>query len=331
MKALVTGSTGFLGSHLVEALSGAGHHVRALHRQTSRPDALAGLIYEPALGDLLDPPSLAAAMAEVDWVFHPAAVADYWKRGREVLYRVNVEGTRNVLSAALEAGVKRVVFTSSVGALGLGRTGRDPGAFIDETCSFDLPPKYFPYGHSKHLAEGVVAEFVARGLDAVIVNPAIILGPRDLNFISGSLIKEVYHRRVLFIPPGGSACVDAADVAAGHIAAAERGRTGERYILGAVNLSYREAFQIVAEVVGVRLRRPTLPRFLLRPIGLVVDLFNAVWSGPPLVDGNQVRLSGTHLYVDWSKAEGALHWRPVYSFRQMVERTFAWYRENGYL
>ncbi len=331
MEVLVTGSTGFLGSHLVEALGRAGHRVRALHRPTSRLEALAGLNYQPALGDLLDPASLAAAMAGVEWVFHPAAVADYWKRGTDLLYRVNVEGTRNLLAAALEARVKRVVFTSSVAALGLGGERPAPDVLIDETHRFDLLPERFPYGHSKHLAEEEVAEFVAQGLEAVIVNPAIILGPRDLNFISGSLIKEVCKGRIPFIPPGGVCYVDAADVAAGHIAAAERGRTGERYILGAVNLSHRQAFQTVAEVVGVGLRRPGLPRPLLGPLARLVDLFNAVWPGPPPVDGSQVRMSGSYLYCDWGKAQRELAWEPIFSFRQMVERGFGWYRENGYL
>lgn len=331
MKALVTGSTGFLGSHLVEGLTQAGHQVRALFRNTSRLDALQGLDYQAAIGDLLDPASLQAALAGVEWVFHPAAVADYWKKGQDVLYRVNVEGTRNVLDAALQAGVKRVVFTSSAGALGLGCACQDPQTRIDESYLFDLPPKHFPYGHSKHLAQGIVAEYVAQGLDVVTVNPVIILGPRDLNFISGSLIKEVYRRRVPFIPPGGNAYVDVTDVVSGQIAAAERGRAGERYILGAVNLRHQEAMWTVAEVVGVRLRRPRLPRWALRPLAGAVDAFNAVWPGTPPVDGNQIRLSGCYLYFDWNKAERELGWRACVSFAQMVRRTFEWYKQNACL
>ncbi|HID89848.1 MAG TPA: NAD-dependent epimerase/dehydratase family protein, partial [Anaerolineae bacterium] len=161
MKALVTGSTGCVGANVVAALLRRGYEVRAMHRPTSRLDALEGLEVEQVVGDILDPPSLARAMEECDWVFHVAAVSDYWRTPPEVIYRVNVEGTRNVVEAALRAGVHRLIYTSSVGALGIPPEGR----LLDESSVFNLPPHRFPYGHSKHLAEEVVREAVAEGLD----------------------------------------------------------------------------------------------------------------------------------------------------------------------
>lgn len=330
MEALVTGSTGFVGANLVEGLTAAGHAVRALHRSSSRLDALAGLRYESIIGDVLDPTSLAAAMDGVDWVFHVAAVSDYWRQDSTArLYQVNVEGTRHVLAAALAAGAGRVVFTSSAAALGV--PAADGGHPLDESATFNLPPARFPYGHSKHLAEGVVREYASRGLEAIIVNPTIILGPRDLNFISGSIVREVYRRRVPVVPPGGVNYVDVADVVAGQIAAAERGRPGERYILAGHNLTHQQALATVAEAVGVPPPRLRLPRTLIGPLANTVDLFNRLWPGEPLVDGNQVRLMKHALFFDGSKARRELGLGAPLPFRVSVERTFRWYRDNGYL
>jgi dihydroflavonol-4-reductase len=330
VKTLVTGSTGFVGANLVEGLTAAGYEVRALHRSSSRLEALAGLSYESVVGDVLDPASLVSAMDGVDWIFHVAAISDYWRQeGTARLYRVNVEGTRHTLEAALAAGVRRVVFTSSAAALGVPPS--DGGHLLDESATFNLPPARFPYGHSKLLAEEVVREFVGRGLEVVIVNPTIILGPRDLNFVSGSLVREVYRRHVPVIPPGGVNYIDVADVVAGHIAAAERGRVGERYILGGHNLTHSQAITIIAQVVGVPPPRLRLPRLLVGPLAVAVDLFNRIWPGEPLVDGNQIRLLKHILFFDGSKAQRELGLGPPTPFQASVERTFQWYRANGYL
>jgi dihydroflavonol-4-reductase len=334
MRALVTGSTGFVGANLVEALGAAGHAVRALQRPSSRLDALAGLTYEPAIGDVLDPSSLRAAMDGVDWVFHVAAVADYWRQGGTArLYRVNVGGTRNVLEAALAADVRRVVFTSSAASLGIPpeNNERNIAQPVDESATFNLSPTLSPYGHSKHLAEQVVQASVNRGLEAVIVNPTVILGPRDLNLISGSLVVAVYRRQVRVVPPGGVNYVDVSDVVAGQIAAAERGRVGERYILGAHNLTHQQVAVTLAQVVGVPPPRLHLPWTLMDPLAVAVDLFNRIWPGEPLVDGNQVRLMKNRLFFDSSKAQQELNLGPPIPFRTSVERTFQWYRANNYL
>ena len=243
MLALVTGATGFIGANLVEALGQRGWRVRALHRAASSLKALAGLAYESAIGDVTEPASLAPAMRDVDVVFHVAAVADYWRSDPSRLMQVNVEGTRNVLRAAREAGVRRVVFTSSCAAL-----GQPPfGQAIDERAQFNLRPDDFPYGYSKYLAEQVCQEFVRAGLDVVIVNPAVVFGPRDVNLVSSSLVIAAARRGLPFALPGGVSAIDVADVCAGHIAAAERGQTGERYILTAENLTYAQLFALLAE------------------------------------------------------------------------------------
>jgi len=327
MKALVTGSTGFVGANLCAALVERGWSARALHRASSRLDALASVAVEHAIGDVTEPESLAEAMRGCDVVFHVAAVADYWRQAADKLYRVNVEGTRAVCQAALEAKVSRLVFTSSVASLGIPKRSE----LIDESHEFNLPPERFRYGHSKLLAEGVVREFVVRGLDAVVVNPSVILGPGDLNLISGSIVIEVASRRVPPVyPPGGTNYIDVADVCAGHIAAAERGRTGERYILAAHNLTHREAMQIVCEVVGAPVPRLRIPRALIRPLAAMLDLAAKIAGRSLPMNGDQMRLSAEFIYFDASKAIHELNLAQT-PFREMVERTFDWYKIHGYL
>lgn len=327
MRAIVTGSTGFVGANLCRALAERGWSARALHRASSRRDALAGVQVEHALGDVTEPETLPQAMRGCDVVFHVAAVADYWRQGVEKLYRVNVEGTRAVCQAALEAGIKRLVFTSSVASLGIPQ----PGRLADESHQFNMPPERFRYGHSKLLAEQVVREFIARGLDAVILNPSIILGPGDLNLISGSIVIEYARRRAPPVyPPGGVNYIDVADVCAGHIAAAERGRTGERYILAAHNLTHQRAAQIVCEIVGAPVPRLRLPRALIGPLAMLVDLAAKIAGRPLPLNGDQLRLSGELIYFDSSRAVRELA-LPQTPFRETVERTYQWYKANGYL
>ena len=327
VRALVTGGSGFIGANLVAGLVEEGISVRVLHRETSSLEALQGLHYETAIGDILDEPdALAAAMAGCHWVFHVAAVADYWRQPRDRLYRVNVEGVRRVLAAARHAGVARFVFTSSVAALGLPR----PGEYLDEEHTFNVRPSHFPYGHSKHLAEQEVQSAVAQGLDAVIVNPTVVLGPRDVNQISGSIILEAARGLVRFVPPGGVNYVDVGDVVAGHIAAARRGRVGERYILGAHNLSHAEAIPIICRVVGRRPPRLQIPGWMLPPAAVVVRAARALFGRPRALDESQVRLLGAEIYADAGKARRELD-LPQTPFLEAVQEAYNWYNKHGYL
>jgi len=324
--ALVTGATGFIGANLVEALGQRGWRVRALHRAASSLKALAGLAYESAIGDVTEPASLAPAMRDVDVVFHVAAVADYWRSDPSRLMQVNVEGTRNVLRAAREAGVRRVVFTSSCAALGQPPFGRA----LDERAQFNLRPDDFPYGYSKYLAEQVCQEFVRAGLDVVIVNPAVVFGPRDVNLVSSSLVIAAARRGLPFALPGGVSAIDVADACAGHIAAAERGRTGERYILTTENLSYQQLFTMLAEVVGRPCPRLILPRWVFRLAAPMVGFARDRLGVRLPVSSEQVRFAAETFWFDASKArcELGLTPRPV---REAIQRTYDWYVAHGYL
>ncbi|HVU13648.1 MAG TPA: NAD-dependent epimerase/dehydratase family protein [Phototrophicaceae bacterium] len=325
MKALVTGATGFVGAHIVRLLSEQGHSPVALHRASSRLDALAGLTYASALGDVTDLEALRQASVGCDWVFHVAAVADYWRADKARMYEVNVEGTRKVLQAARENGVQRVVFTSSAAAVGF-----HDDRPSNEQDAFNLAPERFPYGHSKALAEAVAQEAVQAGQEVVIVNPVVVLGPGDLNIISGDFVLKIKRLQwTVPVPPGGVAVIDVRDVARMHIAAATQGQVGERYILGTANYPYRQWFGMVADGVGAAHPALPTPRWALPPLAALFDGLRALGLQPP-VDGNQTRLGARNIYFDFSKGWNALG-QPQIDMQQSIADTYSWYREHGYV
>ena len=327
MKVLITGATGFLGSHILRQVLEAGYDARALYRSTRKLEALAGLDFEAVHGDLDDKAALERACAGCAIVFHVAAKADYWKDDdRDALWRINVDGTRNLLSAAQAAGVGRVIFTSSASTIGI-RPGTEPS---DETDNFNLGPQRFWYAWTKHKAEQVVDDFVAEGLDVVTLNPTVIIGPADLNAISGSFIIETArYQWLLPMSNGGLAVIDVRDVARAHLNAIERGRSGERYILNTANLSYRDWFRMIARACDVRPPMFTTPNWLLEPTARLIDLLRALGLHTPM-DANQTRLGGTYVYFDGSKAQRELC-RPQVDIEISLRDTFEWYQQNGYI
>jgi dihydroflavonol-4-reductase len=326
MKALVTGGTGFIGSHIVRVLVEAGHQARVLHRQNSKMTALSGLSYESAIGDILDLNALCAACEGCDWVFHVAAVADYWRADQSKMFEANVEGTRRVLDAARQTGVKRIVHTSSAAAVGL----RDDGKPGNETLPFNLPPEHFSYGYSKALSERVVMEAVENGQDVVTVNPVVVMGPGDLNMISGSFITQIkQYGHFAPVTSGGIAVVDVRDVARWELLAVEKGHTGERYILGTANYTYTELFAIIADTVGVGRPFIYVPNFLL-PLSVFMAELAARLKIKLPVNADQIRLSGRNVYFEYDKTWTELG-TPQVEMRDSIRATYQWYRANGYL
>jgi len=326
MKALITGGTGFVGSHLVRVLNEAGHDVRVLHRTTSKLTALEGEQYESSIGDVTDLDSMRAAFAGCDWVFHVAAVADYWRADKEHMFDVNVEGTRKVLQAAQDTGVRRIIFTSSAATIGI-RRDEQPA---DENDLFNFSPEQFPYGYSKVLAEEVVQEAVANGQDVVTVNPSVILGPGDLNMISGTFIVQTKRfGRLIAYTSGGIGVIDVRDVARYHLLAAEKGISGERYILNTENYHLKDWFNLLADTVGVGRPVNYAPDFALPIVAAVIDGLQGLGIKTPL-DSKQVRLGDKFVWFDGSKAHQAFG-EPQIPMPQSVEDSYKWYVEHGFI
>lgn len=325
MKVLVTGASGFIGSQLTRLLVRQGHDVRVLRRATAKTLMLDDLSVEHVLGDILETETVDRAVAGCELVFHAAGLSSYWRAQRDQIYRVNVEGTRVVMDACLRTGVPRVVHTSSVAAIGVRRD-----APADENTPFDAFSAAWAYGDSKHRAELEVRRAVERGLNAVIVNPAAVIGPGDHYLISSSMIVEFARRPIPAVPRGGVCLADVDAVVQGHLSAAERGRTGERYILGGQNLTNLEVATTICEIAGRRPPRFTIPGWMLGPAALAVDAYNRISSRPPIVTGEQLRLDACNVFYDSSKAVSELDY-PLLPFRGAAEKAYRWYREHGYL
>jgi len=321
MRALVTGATGCVGANIAEALLARGYSVRALRRTTSRLDALEGLSCEDAMGDLLDRRSLEAAMDGCGLVFHAAAISQHWRNSLEELYAVNVTGTRNVLAAARAAGVRRVVVTSSVAPLGVPVFARQ---WLDEASCYHRPPARFHYAHSKLLVEADVARAVAEGQDVLCVNPASVIGRRDVNFVGGEILRLVKRGLFLVAPPGGMGIVSAGAVGLGHVLAAERGVAGERYVLNGENIEHIALLRLTASVVGGRAPLCTLPKAMIQLPVEVTWLASRILGFPYPAAAAQADLSVRDMYFDGSKAVRELGF-PVVSARAAIEEAWDWY------
>lgn len=323
---LVTGGTGFIGSNLAIALRNEGYHVRILRRPDSDLRAIGNADVEHCLGDVRDPQSIARAIKGCDTVFHTAAVVSYWPKERERMYDVNINGTRNIVQACLESGIERFVHTSSVAAVGFPKEG----TWADETNAFNWEPYNVGYRISKHRAEDEVFLAGKNGLPAVIVNPSIVIGPRDIHFNGGQIIRDIYKKRLFFYIDGGMNVVYVDDVVRGQIAAARQGRIGERYILCGENLPLRDVFRITAEVVGGIVPRIRLSNSIVRTVAGVAEAVGNVLNRKPWVTKELVTRAGTSYYFSCAKAQQELGYTFI-PLRDAVQRTFTWYRSNGFL
>jgi dihydroflavonol-4-reductase len=298
--------------------------VRALHRKTSSLRALDDLPIERVIGDILEPETLRSAFEGVDWVFHTAAQADYWRYPKLVL-RTAIEGTRNVMLAAKEAQVQRVMLTSSSAALGVPARGE----VLNEEHKFNLPPNLFTYGYSKYQAEIEALKTAESSVELVILNPSIVLGPGDINRISGTMVIEAAKGWGFFWLEGGDNYIHVTDVVMGHLSAARRGRPFERYILGGENLPHRKAFTILTEIVGRRPPWLKIPGWFIEPAAKLLDWMRPLVTLP--FNSTHLRLSRHYLYCDTSKAQQELDLPEPRSFRQAAQEAYDWYLEQGML
>lgn len=325
---LVTGGSGFLGSSVVRALIARGSRVRALARSTSPRANFQGLACEVVTGDLTDRGSLKAALRGVRYLFHVAADYRLWARDPSVILRANVEGTRNLMEEALRAGVERIVYTSSVAALRVaGATGP-----VDETAALAAEEAIGTYKRSKTMAERAVEALILKDkLPAVIVNPTTPIGPRDIRPTpTGRILLDAARGKIPAFVDTGLNFAHVDDIAEGHLLAFERGRIGERYILGGENLSLRELLGVVAGLTGRRAPRLKLPRGPLYPLAFGAETFARLTGKEPLLTVDGLRMSRYHMFFTSAKAERELGYRSRPA-REGVIDALAWFREAGYL
>lgn len=327
MDALVTGGTGFVGANLVRELLRDGATVRVLVRPTSDPRALKECHVEIAVGDLLDFNSIRRAATGCRVVYHVAADYRLWARDPSELYRVNVEGTRRVLAAVAEAGVERVVYTSTVGALGIPKDG-SPGT---ETTPVALSDMVGPYKRSKYLAERVAEEFASRGLPVVMVNPSAPVGPWDVKPTpTGKMIVDFLNGDMFATLNTGLNLVHVRDVARGHILAAERGRVGEKYVLGHRNLPLSEIFQLLAGLTGLPAPRFRIPYPVAWLAAVAFEGIARLRRGEPRVPLTAVRMAAKRMYFSPEKAVRDLG-LPQTSVEDALREAVEWFISHGFV
>jgi len=325
--ALVTGATGFVGNAVARALLKSGRDVRVLIRRNSNPKELSGLGVEIFYGDLRKPETLGPALHGCRELYHVAAQYTFFNPDPKQIYASNVEGTHNILAAAQRANVAKVVYTSTVGAVGIPEDGK-PGDEETPITIFDCKGHY---KRSKFLAEQEAMNFYRKGLPVVIVNPSAPIGVRDVKPTpTGKMILDFLNRKMPAYIDTGLNLVDVDDVAVGHILAAERGRAGERYILGHRNLHLREILQELSALTGLRAPRVKMPHAVALGFAYFSEGVSRLTKKPPAVEVEAVQLGKKKMFFSAEKAvrELGLPQTPV---RTALQKAVDWYLANGYV
>lgn len=327
MKAFVTGATGFIGSNVVRALLERGDKVRVLVRPNADSRNLDGLDVEWMHGDVQDPDSIERGVAGCEVVYHVAALYSFWVRPRRTIYDVNVEGTRNVLQAALQAKVDRVVYTSSVATLGL----REDGKPADETTPVDVRSIIGDYKKSKYLAEQVALEY-AEELPVVIVNPSFPVGRGDIKPTpTGRTILDFLNRRMPAYVETGMNVVDVEDVAKGHLLAAEKGRVGERYILGGENMTMRKLLDLLSQITELPAPHVRLPYYPILALSYLNTAYCSLFPRRvPRMTPATIRMSRHHMFFDPKKAVTELD-LPQTPAKEALRKAVDWFTSQGYV
>jgi len=326
MKALVTGATGFVGGAVARALVNSGIDVRVLARAGADLQNLQGLTVERVEGDLRDPASLRKALTGCRQLYHVAAHYALWAKDPSIFYNINVTGTKNLLEAACEAGTERIVYCSTIGAIGLPPGG---GLGTEET-PVSIEQMAGHYKRSKYLAEQEVLKLAKAGLPVVIVNPSAPVGAGDVKPTpTGQIIVDFMKGRMPAYIETGMNIVDVDDVAAGHLLAMQKGRIGERYILGNKNLMLREVFGILSRLTGVKAPTIKLPRLAILPLAYLNQWIANLTGRPPRIPLEGVKMAKYKMHYDCSKAIRELG-IPQTPPEVALEKAVRWFRDHGY-
>ncbi|MEH2070832.1 MAG: hopanoid-associated sugar epimerase [Nostoc sp.] len=325
-RVFVTGGTGFIGAHLVRLFLQQGYTVKALVRSSSNLQNLCGLEVEIAKGDLNDA-NLWEQMSDCQYLFHVAAHYSLWQADQELLYRHNVLGTRNVLLAAEKAGIERTVYTSSVAAIGVGSSGE----VVDETHQSPLEKLVGNYKKSKYLAEQEAIQAAAKGQQIVIVNPSSPIGALDIKPTpTGDIILRFLRREMPFYLDTGLNFIDVRDVAWGHLLALERGKPGDRYILGHQNLSLKQVLEQLADITGLPAPQRSIPAWLPLSVAWVDEKILAPLGKSPSVPIDGVRMAKQPMYYNATKAVRELG-LPQSPLKGALQDAVDWFVAQGYV
>jgi dihydroflavonol-4-reductase len=328
MKAFVTGATGFLGSHVARVLGEQGADLRLLVRSTSNLRNLEGIKAETATGDLRDSSSLEKGMSGCDTVFHVAADYRLWVRDPAEMYRSNVDGTKAILDAARKHGVRRVVYTSSVATVGFTGNGHP----ADEDSPVSLADMIGPYKRSKFMAERLAMEAGGSGMHVVVVNPTTPVGEQDVKPTpTGRIVVDFLKRRFPAYVETGLNLVDVRECAVGHVVALEKGRTGERYILGGENLTLKQILDKLGEISGLPSPKVKLPYVFAFATGIVDEAITGrLLHREPRATVDSVRMGKKKMFASCAKAERELGWKIV-PVEGALRRAVEWFQANGYV
>jgi dihydroflavonol-4-reductase len=333
MKCFVTGASGFIGANLVHELVAHGHSVKALLRPKSDQRGLEGANYEAISGDVADAEVLKRAMQGCDWCFHVAASYHLWLKDYRPMYAANVDGTRNVLEAAGKAGCSRIVYTSTVGCIGLPQAVDGKVVPTDETTPVSEAQMSNHYKRSKWQAEQVALECARKDLPVIIVNPSAPVGPRDVKPTpTGQVIVDFLNREMPAYLDTGLNWVHVRDVAIGHILAAEKGRIGERYILGNAkgNWTMAEAFRVLEEITKIPAPRMRVPYFVALSAAHINEAISSMTGAPPKAPLAGVRMAKYKMFFNPAKSIAELG-LPQTEPRQALKDAAEWFQNHGYV
>ena len=326
-RVFVTGGTGFVGAHIVRKLVERGDRVSVLVRPTSNTSLLDGLDVELVTGDITDADSLVSPIESAEEVYHAAADYRLWARNPREIFRSNVDGTRNVLSAALRHGTPRVVYTSTVGCLGLGKNGES----ADENTPVSRGELVGNYKKSKFDAQRLALDFAAGGLAVVIVNPSTPVGPGDIKPTpTGQMILDFLLGKMMGFVDTGLNLVAVEDVAEGHLLAAEKGTPGETYILGNRNMTLREILEALASITGRKAPRLRIPHVAAMCAAAASTARARIFGGQPDIPIEGVRMARKKMYFSATKAVRELG-IPQGSVEDALVRAVRWFEEHGYV
>jgi dihydroflavonol-4-reductase len=326
MKTLVTGASGFIGSSVVRKLLARGREVRCYVEPGADRRNLAGLDVEILEGDVNDRPRIGEALKGCDVLYHLAAIYKLWMKNPALIYEVNVEGTKTVLWAAYKANLRKVVYTSSIAAIGL----RADGQPSDETVPFNMWDESNAYIRSKWLSERDALRFAAEGLPLTVVNPSFPFGERDIGPTpTGKILVQALRGEVPGYMDGGFNCVDVDDVAEAHVRAEEKGRVGEKYLASGHNVTYRDFYTMIAEVAGLKLPKRKIPARAMWALGWIAEQVAERTGKEPRFTYKAARWASRNVFFDNSKAVRELG-MPVTPVRETVEKSIRWFRANGY-